>query len=213
MLVWLTLIHQQKTYLQQGLWIIPCPLFKVPSITETTKTCIWWNWRYSEQRSVMNIFNKQTTLTVGHCHGWFQGHEHQREWHSGTCLPRLWGDLWMSLWWLDGVDQVKGECGCQCMGSCVWMAEIMSSVASKSGRPETNEKLTTISLQIPCSSTSSCYFHIWIMGSCPKSILYQNGNFTTGKFAKVTCRQCRVHQWAQWWCSLLVTMLSTVFRV
>ena len=152
MLVWLTLIHQRKTYLHQGLWIIPCPLFKVPPITETTKTRIWWNWRYSEQRSVTNICNKQTTLTVGQCHGWFWGREPHREWHAGTRLPRLQGDLWMSLWWLDGVDRVKGECGCQRVGSRVWMAEIMSSVASKSGRPETNEKLTTTSLRIPCSS-------------------------------------------------------------
>ena len=31
--------------------------------------------------------------------------------------------------------------------------------------------------------TSSCYLHIWIMGSCPKSILYQNGHFATGQIA------------------------------
>ena len=32
-------------------------------------------------------------------------------------------------------------------------------------------------------STSSCYFHIWIMDKCPKSILYQNGHFATGQIA------------------------------
>ena len=61
--------------------------------------------------------------------------------------------------------------------------------------------------------TSSCYFHIWIVDTYPKSISYQNGHFATGQIAKMTCHQCRVHQWAQQWCSLLVMTLSTVFRV
>ena len=58
------------------------------------------------------ILNELISHTVDQYHVLFQTLVSRHTWHEGSHSPRLLGDPWRYLWWLDGVNLVIKGCEC-----------------------------------------------------------------------------------------------------